>query len=62
MMLCVRTCWGDSLPSRSASLSESAGVGEALAAEDGRTLTAEELGHVLARSLDNLLRHGQREP
>ena len=37
------------------------GVGEALAAEDGRTLAAEELGHVLACGLDDLLRHGQRE-
>ena len=37
------------------------GVGEALAAEDGRMLSAEELGHVLACRLDDLLRHGQRE-
>ena len=33
------------------------GVGEALAAEDGRSVATEELGHVLASGLDDLLRH-----
>ena len=37
------------------------GDGEAPAAEESRALATEELGHVLASGLDDLLRHGQRE-